>query len=220
MLSEDGGFACCTKLCQDSRPVEKVYKTTELNRPGLSQARCGSLDYVQSVGRVCSHTLFDLRQPDQVEILKYSGTAIFLRKLLERCGIELIPADNPRPPPEMEALMEYFCSEQTKLSQHDGGRLFHQLRDVCFMFKILATTETREDELLRKRHELREWQRWHLSFEQKNRNIFGGQAVHTWPLRWEVIFFRSPCPLCWCFTKLNAADRSLTSAAPTWTSPM
>ena len=70
MLSEDGGFACCTKLCQDSRPVEKVYKTTELNRPGLTHARCGSLDYVQSVSRVCGHTLFDLRQPDQIEILK------------------------------------------------------------------------------------------------------------------------------------------------------
>ena len=26
---------------------------------------------------------------------------------------------------------------------------------------------------------VREWQRWHLSFEQRNRNIFGGQAVHT-----------------------------------------
>jgi hypothetical protein len=136
MLSEDGGFACCAKLCQDSRSVEKVFKTTELTKPSLPQARCGALDYIKSVGRCCGHTLFDLRQPDQIEILKYSGTAIFLRKLLERCGIELIPADNPRPPPEMEALMEYFCSEGTTLSQHESGKLFHMMRDVCFMCRL------------------------------------------------------------------------------------
>ena len=59
---------------------------------------------------------------------QYSGTAIFLRKLLERCGIELIPADNPRPPPEMEALMEYFCSDNTKLTHTDyRDRLYHEI---------------------------------------------------------------------------------------------
>ena len=114
MLAEEGGYACCSKVCQDSRALEAAFKTTELTTPHLTQARCGALDYIASAERCCSHTLFDLKQPDQIEVLKYSGTAIFLRKLLERCGIELIPRDNPQPPPEMEALMEYLCSDATR----------------------------------------------------------------------------------------------------------
>eukprot|EP01043_Picozoa_sp_COSAG02_P034912 COSAG02_NODE_2468_length_8763_cov_3.000923_1_plen_1006_part_00 len=189
MLIEEGGYSCCSNVCQDSRPLEAAFKTTEITTPHLNHARCGAIDYITSTERCCSHILFDLKQPDQIEVLKYSGTAIFLRKLLERCGIELIPRDNPQPPPEMEALMEYLCSDATRLVEHESGKLFLMLRDVVFMFKVLATAETREDELLRKRHDLREYQRWHLSFEQRNRS-WGNQAVHTWPLRWEATNFR------------------------------
>jgi hypothetical protein len=54
--------------------------------------------------------------PDKIEFKKYGGSVNFLRKVLERCGYELIPRDNPNPPPEMEALMEWMLGDTTALA--------------------------------------------------------------------------------------------------------
>lgn len=52
----------------------------------------------------------------QVEFKKYGASVAFLRRVMEKCGYELIPRDNPNPPPEMEALMEWYVPRSIQLS--------------------------------------------------------------------------------------------------------
>lgn len=52
----------------------------------------------------------------QVEFKKYGASVAFLRRVMEKCGYELIPRDNPNPPPEMEALMEWYVTRPITLS--------------------------------------------------------------------------------------------------------
>ena len=64
---------------------------------------------------------------------------MFLRALLDRCGYELFPRNRPRPPSEMEALVEWMIGENTKLAeQHPEYRM---TRDVVVVVKFLATME-------------------------------------------------------------------------------
>ena len=73
------------------------------------------------------------------QIKKYSSTMMFLRALLDRCGYELFPRNRPRPPSEMEALVEWMIGENTKLAeQHPEYRM---TRDVVVVVKFLATME-------------------------------------------------------------------------------
>lgn len=75
-----------------------------------------------------------MRMPDKFEFKKYSADINFLRKIMERCGYELVPRDNPTPPPEMEALMEWMISERTQLfTEHPE---YAMLRDIVAMFKV------------------------------------------------------------------------------------
>ena len=56
---------------------------------------------------------------------------------MERCGYELIPRDNPNPPPEMEALMEWMIGDTTALANNQPE--FAMMRDMVALYKFLAT---------------------------------------------------------------------------------
>jgi hypothetical protein len=47
----------------------------------------------------------------------------------------------------------------------ESGRAFLMTRDVVFLFKFLATMETRESELMRKRKQINRYAHFSLSFD-------------------------------------------------------
>ena len=187
LLWEDGGYFISNTVCQDNRTFEEVSNWMEITKPQLVITRNEILHYFSSLSKVCRHSLFDLRMPNKIEFKKYGNTVQFLRKFLERCGYELIPRDNPNPPPEMEALMEWMLSDRTALAQDHPE--FHMMRDMALLFKFLATMETRDAELLRRREEQRLGS-WRLSFEETSTYRSFWKSSQLPPLRWEAVGFR------------------------------
>ena len=166
MLQDDGGYAFSLGVCQDNREYFEVSHTMELVRPELTLARDGMLDYLSSVKRSCSNTIFFLRQPSdgKMEFKKYSTTVTFLRRLIERCGYELMARGGMGQASEMESLMNWMLSERTSLAQDHPE--FLMLRDMICMFKFLATMETRQVELLRRRVAPQPGRYWRLTFDE------------------------------------------------------
>jgi len=193
VLNDDGGYCVSTSVCVANLTLYRLASTMELHHPILAETRSRCLDYFESVQKACKFKdLFIFRMPtDKIEIKKYGTTVLFLRKIMERFGYELVPRENPDPPPEIEALMEWMTSPGTPLAQeHPEFGLF---RDMACMFKFLATMESRESELQRQRIAPSEYVSWGLSFEdtsmQSNafhtrRSFFGNS------LRWEVLNYR------------------------------
>eukprot|EP00941_MAST-03F_sp_MAST-3F-sp1_P005353 g5353.t1 len=189
-LLEDGGYYVSTDVCQKARSFRDAGVTMELLNPAHTRARCAVLDYFADVRRACSVPLFQLRTPNDIEVKKYGATAGFVRKLIERCGYELIPLRHPNPPPEFEALMEWLANDGSKLNrEHIEFRL---LRDVAALFRFLATMETREAEQMRRKTVREHFVRWQLSFDESagSRSMYRRRAGQLEPLRWEVLRFR------------------------------
>ena len=162
LLAEDGGSYVSTKLCANGRAFEEVACRLELDMPHYTKALHGVMAYQASVKATCQNELFDWRMPEKIEVRKYGATGLFLRKLLERAGYPILPEDDPNPPCEMEALMNWLTQDNTPLAaQHPE---FALLRDVSAMFRFAATMETRETELLRRRKDST-YQFWRLSFD-------------------------------------------------------
>lgn len=157
------------------------------------------LAYLKSTRKACAQRLFDLRQPEHLEVSKYSATMGFLRSLLGLTGFQVVPKPERGPPPsEMEALANWLTSPDSKFAAHESGRAFHMARDAVVLFKFLATMETREAELLRKRKQVHRHAPFKLSFDPS-----GGLAGGRWarragglagglrvPLQWEPVNFR------------------------------
>ena len=89
LLHDDGGYALDQGVCQDHRPYQRVAATMELVEPCHTATKDEVLAYLASTRRVCSQRLFDLRQPEHLEVTKYGGTVLFLRQLLGLCGYEV-----------------------------------------------------------------------------------------------------------------------------------
>lgn len=95
-----------------------------------------------------STMLFPWHMPeDQVEMKRWDATSVFVTQLLEDLGWPLLPVSSDDnggapPPTEMEALMDWMFSPESKLmTQHRDVAL---LRDVTLMYKYLMTMETKE----------------------------------------------------------------------------
>ena len=184
LMAEDGGSYLSTRLCQDGRAYEKVAQCLELDAPHLTVTYNAVMGYFMSVKRVFSNELFDWRMPEKIELRKYGATCLFLRKMMERAGYPLLPEDDPNPPCEMEALMNWLTQNDTPLSQEHPE--FGWMRDVTAMFRFAATMETRETELLRRRKDST-YQYWRLSFDDS----LGKRAGDLWMRRapgihWDV----------------------------------
>jgi hypothetical protein len=191
LMWDEGGFRVATERCQNHRPLAVVAETMQLLDPVALAARAVVLEYFADQERTCRHTIFDLRQPDKIELRKHGATVLFLRRFMERVGLELIPRNAPNRPSEIEALANWFCSERTALA--DEHPEFHALRDMATLCKFLATMETRETEQMRRRHAMREYQPWRLSFDdaaQSRRAFFAASHDSARPLLWEATNFR------------------------------
>jgi hypothetical protein len=191
LMWDEGGFRVATERCQNHRPLAVVAETMQLLDPVSLEARAVVLEYFADQERTCRHTIFDLRQPDKIELRKHGATVLFLRRFMERVGFELIPRNAPNRPSEIEALANWFCSERTALA--DEHPEFHALRDMATLCKFLATMETRETEQMRRRHAMREYQPWRLSFDdaaQSRRAFFAAAHDSARPLLWEATNFR------------------------------
>eukprot|EP01062_Namystynia_karyoxenos_P039074 TRINITY_DN2841_c0_g1_i1.p1 TRINITY_DN2841_c0_g1~~TRINITY_DN2841_c0_g1_i1.p1 ORF type:complete len:4290 (+),score=1351.18 TRINITY_DN2841_c0_g1_i1:81-12872(+) len=189
MLGEDGGYRIFNGLCIDGRPYEKVAARLELTRPSFARTLAGTVAYFRGGERgptgAPRSPIFDLRMPDKIELRKYGETCLFLRNLLQRAGLPLIPEPPPPlPPSEMEALMNWLCEPHTQLAaQHPE---FLWMRDMAALYRFMATMETRDTELLRRRKDIVH-QYWRLSFDDnlgKRGMWMGARGVPG--LMWEV----------------------------------
>ncbi|CAK4174347.1 unnamed protein product [Aphanomyces euteiches] len=159
----------------------------ELIKPNYSVVRGNVLAYFAA--KVQLTPVFDFRMPDEkVEIKKYSSTMTFLRRLMEVYQYTLIDINDANPPSEMEALVDWLFSEGTPLAQQHSE--FALTRDIVTMCKFLATMETQEDELMRRRTGLRQWQMWSLTFDESTRFRRRPGSFMAGKLKWEVSGFR------------------------------
>ena len=167
-LTDDGGYVPSHTVTQANRSLDKVSSGFEFAVPEHQHTRCRVLEYFFALDNRCANTLFDLRMPEKIEFKKYGSTCLFLRRLLERSGMPLLPMDGRDPPPEMEALMDWMLNEHSRLGREQPE--FYWLRDMVVLFKFLSTMETRESEQMRRRTNVREnFLSWTLSFEEGGR---------------------------------------------------
>eukprot|EP00049_Salpingoeca_infusionum_P014496 m.271712 g.271712 ORF g.271712 m.271712 type:complete len:4223 (+) comp15683_c19_seq1:207-12875(+) len=186
MLMDAGGYSLSTTLCQKNVSLLSIAERLELHTPALAEARDGALEYLTKMDGL-RNEIFKFRQPDKIEVKKYGSTLLFLRELLQRLGYPLIPTDRPRPPPEIEALAEWLCGENTQLAKDHPE--WAMARDMCVFFKFLATMDTREAELMQHRREKQQFLWWKLSFEEGGRRGWWGQ-LRAKPFSWEIVNFR------------------------------
>ncbi|KAG9413019.1 hypothetical protein AC1031_016040 [Aphanomyces cochlioides] len=181
------GYVLSHTFCQNNRSLVTVASTMELIKPNYSVVRGNVLAYFAAKAQLTP--VFDFRMPDEkVEIKKYSSTMTFLRRLMEVYQYPLIDINDANPPSEMEALVDWLLSEGTPLAQQHSE--FALTRDIVTMCKFLATMETQEDELMRRRTGLRQWQMWSLTFDESTRFRRRPGSFMAGKLKWEVSGFR------------------------------
>ncbi|RLN73048.1 hypothetical protein BBJ28_00012419, partial [Nothophytophthora sp. Chile5] len=196
MMEEEGGYVLAHKFCKANFSLQKMTSAMEFARPNFCVVRGQVLAYFHSQDVKGKRQLFEYHMPeDKIEVKKYSTTLLFFRRLMERYHYQLIDVEDQTPPTEMEALMEWFCSEDTPMAkEHPEVGL---TRDLVMVVKFLATMETKEVELMRRRVAYQHWQMWQLSFDDSSsthrRNFFGmrglNRILHA-TLKWEVVNFR------------------------------
>ncbi|RHY32657.1 hypothetical protein DYB32_002374 [Aphanomyces invadans] len=181
------GYVLAHSFCQNSRSLVNMTRAMELVQPSFSVVRGRVLAYFAHQHNATP--IFDFRMPDEkVEVKKYSATITFLRKLMEMYQYPLIDINDENPPSEMEALVDWLTSEGTPLAQHHPE--FALTRDLVTIVKFLATMETQEEELMRRRTGLRQWQMWSLTFDENTRFRRRPGGYGGGKLKWEVSGFR------------------------------
>ncbi|KAF1780686.1 P-loop containing nucleoside triphosphate hydrolase [Phytophthora cactorum] len=175
MMEEEGGYVLAHTFCKANFSVQKLTSAMEFARPNFCVVRGQVLTYFHSQDAKGKRQLFDYHMPeDKIEVKKYSTTLLFFRQLMERYHYPLIDPNNQTPPTEMEALMEWFCSDTTPMA--DDHPEVGLTRDLVMVVKFLATMETKEVELMRRRTAHQHWQMWQLSFDDSSathrRNFF------------------------------------------------
>eukprot|EP00516_Mucochytrium_quahogii_P008420 CAMPEP_0203758104 /NCGR_PEP_ID=MMETSP0098-20131031/10854_1 /ASSEMBLY_ACC=CAM_ASM_000208 /TAXON_ID=96639 /ORGANISM=" , Strain NY0313808BC1" /LENGTH=3866 /DNA_ID=CAMNT_0050650355 /DNA_START=244 /DNA_END=11840 /DNA_ORIENTATION=- len=193
LLNDDGGYCLSTSLCIANLELLRVASTMEVHLPGVAIARSQCLEYFETLEKNCKYKdLFTFRMPtDKIEIKKYGTSVLFLRKLMEAYGYELVPRDNPMPPPEIESLMEWMTSPSSLLAREHPE--YGMLRDMSCLFKFLCTMESRESELQRQRIAPSEYVSWGLSFEDTSMEagtFHSRRSLLGNGLRWEVLNYR------------------------------
>jgi len=183
LLMEDGGWRIDTGLCMDRRAFQKVNAFAELTVPEHTKAREAVIDYFEALERVCANRIFELRQPLKIEIQKYGSTVIFMRKFMERTGHVFI---NPPGRAEIETLAYWLLDRASPLATKN--REFMMYRDMAAIFKFLSTMETQESELVRRRVEVQQFQRWTLTFDESGNTYAWNSSIPD--LEWEAMGFR------------------------------
>jgi hypothetical protein len=142
MLNEGGGYRLSTTVRQNNVPLAELASNLEIRDPRMLQARSDVLAYLTAQEKTCRNVLFEMRQPDKIEVKKYGSTLLFLRGMLERLGYELMPRDMRIPKPEIEMLVEWMVGEQTTLAKDHPE--WAMTRDMVAIFKVGAVNATCE----------------------------------------------------------------------------
>ncbi|TMW68228.1 hypothetical protein Poli38472_007900 [Pythium oligandrum] len=196
MMEQEGGYVLAHRFCKANFSLRKMTASMEFARPSFCITRGCVLAYFDYQDSISKHQLFDYHMPeDKIEVKKYSTTILFFRRLMETYNYQLIDLNDPNPPTEMEALMEWFCGDESPMAKdHPEVSL---ARDLVMIVKFLATMETKEVELMRRRTGVNQWQMWQLSFDDSasthRRNFFGMRGldrIMNGVLKWEVVNFR------------------------------
>ena len=74
--------------------------------------------------------------------------------------------------------MDWMVNDTSPFASHESGRAFTMTRDVVLLFKFLATMETREAELMRKRKQTNRFAHFSLSHDPT-----GAAASSRWAMR-------------------------------------
>lgn len=196
MMEHDGGYVLAHQFCKANVSLAKMTALMEFARPNFCVARGRVLAYFAKQDAVSKFQVFQYHMPeDKIELKKYSTTLIFFRALMEKFNYQLMDPNDPTPRTEMEALMEWFCSDDTPMAREHAEVAL--TRDLVMVVKFLATMETKEIELMRRRVAHQHWQMWQLSFDDATsshrRNFFGMRGLHRMlnaTLAWEVANFR------------------------------
>ncbi len=162
--------AFATGLAPLNLPLHRLASTIEMHLLQLCRPRAACLSYLEGQQRACRYMdLFAFRMPSyNVEINKHGSSVLLMRKLMERCGYELVPRGARDPPHEVESLMEWVTAPGTGMALAREQPEFGLLRDMSCLFKFLATMESRESELQRQRVAPSEDVGWGLSFEDSS----------------------------------------------------
>ncbi|GLE02886.1 hypothetical protein PINS_up011750 [Pythium insidiosum] len=201
--STSGIYVLAHRFCKANRSLQQTTAAMEFIRPSTCVTRSHVLAYFASQDAAVSSpshaALFDYPMPDdKIELKKYSTTLLFFRRLMETYHYPLIDVNDPNPPTEMEALLDWFCGDDSTMSREH--REVALARDVVVLVKFLVTMETKDVELMRRRVTPHPWQSmWQLSFDEdatsssRRRQFFGmrglDRVLHG-VLKWEVVNIR------------------------------
>ena len=184
LLTSNGGYSLAFTVCLDNRPIENIAETMELVSPHVNIARAAALNYLVSTREAYAKIFGELHQPmDKVHLDKHSPTVEFFRELLGIWGYEWVPREAKKPP-EIVSLCKWMFDDG-KLPITEEHPEWSWLFDTIAVSKFLATMETIESEVLRRK--LAETHRsWTLSFEDRD-----GGVGHSWTtsvrrLYWEL----------------------------------
>lgn len=187
-------FVLAHTFSSSNLSIAKTTHAMELVHPSFAITRGRVLAYFDALDGANagspSRQLFTYHMhEDTIEMDKYSSTLQCVYQLVEQYGISLINPDDPNPPSEMEALMEWFCSSTTLCPE------VALTRDFVLLSKFLMTMESRETELLYRRKPHSIWQNWQLTHtdasehatRQRTRN-FDSVVAHAF--KWKVTNIR------------------------------
>ena len=120
LAGENGGYSLSLEMGRkrDGKPLEKVTEALELLEPAHTRARDDALAYLGARRAKAAHVLFQMPLMNHgadgggftIELLKWSAETQFLRTFVDRCGYEVMPRGQARPPTEMDALVNWFCA--------------------------------------------------------------------------------------------------------------
>eukprot|EP01065_Artemidia_motanka_P000909 TRINITY_DN1042_c0_g1_i1.p1 TRINITY_DN1042_c0_g1~~TRINITY_DN1042_c0_g1_i1.p1 ORF type:complete len:4224 (+),score=1358.75 TRINITY_DN1042_c0_g1_i1:274-12672(+) len=167
LMNEDEGKYIFTGLCIDGRRFDKVASRLELVRPHFTSTLSRAVAYLQKVEYNSTggkrSAVLNLAMPYHIELQKYGDTCDFVRVLVVRSGLPLIPeALQSQQPSEMDALLHYLCEPHSALAEQQPEWIY--VRDMAALYRFLATMETRDTELLRRR-KIDRIGHWRLSFD-------------------------------------------------------
>jgi hypothetical protein len=143
MMEQEGGYILAHSFCKANFSLQKATSSMEFVRPYFSIVRGHVMAYFNEQSTRCKYKLFEFHMPeDKIEVKKYSTTILFFRRLMETYGYQLVDQNDPNPPTEMEALMEWFLSNDTPMAKdHEEVGM---TRDIVAMSKFLCTMETKK----------------------------------------------------------------------------
>jgi hypothetical protein len=190
LAGENGGYSLSLEMGRkrDGKPLEKVTEALELLEPAHTRARDDALAYLGARRAKAAHVLFTMPLMNHgadgggftIELLKWSAETQFLRTFVDRCGYEVMPRGQARPPTEMDALVNWFCAGEAPpykvlAEEHPEWTL---LRDMVSLFKFMSSMLPLQRERMQLRAEVSE-QRHYLTVDAGSSRVHRSRMMRS-----------------------------------------